>query len=230
MPPRPPSREREAFDREGGEPITERRASGDARANIAAILSGGDKESALSPFAFRAGYAFSAASAPSSPAGADLLAARRSAWATQSASRAERYRKGESTRGLETPPRRRDSTAAAESPSHGADPASAFGAVVATLESAKKLMVGAEASIAAGSPSAFASRAARSTPGASAPRALNPAAAAAALGSSAAKRRSRSGKETDAAAGAPRRALRWAEGGRPPGSDPIRRGDHDTAF
>ena len=148
MPPRPPSREREAFDREGGEPITERRASGDARANIAAILSGGDEEkpeklggSASSPYAFRAGYAFSAASAPSSPAGEDqdLLAARRGAWAAQSASRAERYREeGDSRRrGLETPPSSlgRDPRASfGGSPSHGADSASAFGAVVATLE------------------------------------------------------------------------------------------------
>ena len=221
MPPRPPSRGSEVFDREGGEPP---RAAGDARANIAAILSGGDEEkplggSASSPYAFRAGYAFSAASAPSSPAGSDLLAARRSAWAAQSASRAERYRGGDRTRGLETPPPQRDSTAAAGSPSHGADPASAFGAVVATLESARKLMVGARASVAARSPSAFESRAASSTPGASAPRALDPAAAAAALGSSAAKGESRP-RKTDAAAGAPRRALRWAEGDDPP--DPIR--------
>ena len=55
------------------------------------------------------------------------------------------------------------------SPSHGADSASAFGAVVATLESAKKLMVGAEvSSLTAGSPSALLPSRARggATPGA----------------------------------------------------------------
>ena len=221
------------------------RAAGDLRANIAAILSGGDEEkprggSASSPYAFRAGYAFSAASAPSSPAGEDqdLLAARRGAWAAQSASRAERYREeGDSRRrGLETPPSSlgRDPRAFfGGSPSHGADSASAFGAVVATLESAKKLRVGAEvSSLTAGSPSALLPSRARggSTPGARAPRALDPAAAAAALGASlsAAKGGSRPREAIDAAADRPpgpgfRRALRWAEGDDPgydPGSTP----------
>lgn len=233
MPPRPPSRGSDFFvpEREGA--LSASAAATDLRANIAAILSGGDKEeplpsarggeggegsgsgSASSPFALRAGYAFSAASAPASPAGDHPAARQGSAWASQSASRAERSSRGTVTqKALETPPPRPDVPRAgallrSPSASHGADAASAFGAVVATLESAKKLMVGAGFSTAAGSPSAFENRAARWTPSASAPRALDPAAAAAALGASAAKGASRRGKENDAAAGAPRRALEW---------------------
>ena len=167
-------------------------------------------------FQFRGGYAVIAASAPSSPNLEPPSA--HSAWAAASASRAEGYRKMETSRpadGTFTQSLRFTGQAhpaslhgSPSSPHHGVDAGAAFSAVKATLESARRLMPSASSPSSNNSLHFSASprmrfthgtphsTSAHGTPAHNTTRVLNPAAAAASLGASAMKSGGvRSGKE-----------------------------------